>query len=132
MTNGHEKSQPSATNPIETFSRESQNQPIALNARILLGKYDTSPAGKIDTDITPDNLADTAPAEGEKPSQKFAKAMAVGVAQASHAEYQSTDYSANITEWVQKTTKSLNEHSQANVIKQMKIGGVNFGNTSIS
>jgi len=127
MTNGHEKSQPSATNPIEAFSRESQNQPIALNARILLGKYDTSPAGKIDTDITPDNLADTAPAEGEKPSQKFAKAMAVGVAQASHAEYQSTDYSANITEWVQKTTKSLNEHSQANVIKQMKIGGVNFG-----
>ncbi len=96
--------------------------PIALDIRVLLWNLDTSATGKIDADITPDNLTDTAPAGAEKPSVKFAKAMAVGVAQKCHEAYAGkNDYSANVTDWVQKTTRDLNEHSKAAEIKKMKI-----------
>lgn len=116
-----------STNPPELDLFPTRNEPTALDARILLWNLDTTAAGKIDTDITPENLTDSAPAGAEKPSQKFAKAMTVGVAQACHAEYQSKpDYSANITDWVQKTTKNLNEHSMAAAIKKMRIPEVTF------
>ena len=105
-----------------------KDQPIALHARVLLWKLDTTAAGKIDVNITPEDLTDK-PTTGEieKPLQKFAKAMAVGVAQTCHEEFKTKpDYSANVTTWVQNTTKNLNEHSQVTSIKKMRISGINF------